>query len=113
MLPGCKDTVKNPAIKDKVLKASVYHLGLACSQDCYYVEAEFRAGKKGCYLLFAGSLLELPESLIGKKYYIYETTEKIYLTSIWKLHKLNITTPKENWEYWYKISVLSRKPHYK
>ena len=110
--PGSKIKTIEEKTKDKVLKASVYHLGLACSQDCYYVEAEFRAGKKGCYLLFAGSLLELPESLKGKKYYIYETTEKIYLASIWKLHKLNITTPKENWEYRYKISVLSRKPHY-
>jgi len=58
--------------------------------------------------LFAGSLLELPGTLKGKKYFIYETTEKIYSTPIRKLHKLIIITPKEKWEYWYKITVLKK-----
>jgi hypothetical protein len=110
--PGAKIKTIEEKTKDKVLKAGVYHLGLVCSQDCYYVEAEFSAGKKGYYLLFKGSLLELPDTLKGKKYFIYETTEKIYSTSIWKLHKLIITTPREEWEYWYKITMLSQKPHY-
>ncbi|GAB6274195.1 MAG: hypothetical protein STSR0004_10580 [Peptococcaceae bacterium] len=106
--PGNKIKIIEEKTKDKVLKASVYHLGLACSQDCYYVEAEHSAGKKSYYLLFAGSLLELPGTLKGKKYFIYETTEKIYSTPIRKLHKLIIITPKEKWEYWYKITVLKK-----
>ena len=42
---------------------------------------------------------------------IFSGEEKAFLDK--KKKESWFTTPTENWEFWYKISLLSQKPHYK